>query len=85
MVHRVRARGHPAVPGGALADPTSSTRPPRVSEDAPIWAASELAKLGPITSKELTMAGLAVLALLGWIFAGATWTPPWWRSSRSRS
>ncbi len=42
----------------------------KVSEDAPIWAASELVKLGPITRKELTMAGLAVLALLGWIFAG---------------
>lgn len=42
----------------------------KVSEDAPAWAASELTKLGPITSRELTMAGLAVLALLGWIFAG---------------
>ncbi len=42
----------------------------KVSEDAPVWAASELAKLGSITSRELTMAGLAVLALLGWIFAG---------------
>lgn len=43
----------------------------KVSEDAPIWAAKELTKLGPITSKELSMAGLAVLALVGWIFAGA--------------
>ena len=43
----------------------------KVSEDAPKWAAEELGKLGPITSRELTMAGLAVLALLGWIFAGA--------------
>jgi len=42
----------------------------KVSEDAPIWAASELTKLGPITAKELTMAGLAICALLGWIFAG---------------
>lgn len=42
----------------------------KVSEDAPAWASSELTKLGPITSRELTMAGLAVLALLGWIFAG---------------
>ncbi len=42
----------------------------KVSEDAPIWAASELAKLGPITAKELSMAGLAVFALLGWIFGG---------------
>jgi L-tartrate/succinate antiporter len=43
----------------------------KTSEDAPKWAASELGKLGSITSKELTMAGLAILALLGWIFAGA--------------
>ncbi len=42
----------------------------KVSEDAPKWAAEELTKLGPITGRELTMAGLAVLALLGWIFAG---------------
>ena len=42
----------------------------KVSEDAPIWAAKELTKLGPITAKELTMAGLAVLALVGWIFGG---------------
>ncbi|MBU1041140.1 MAG: anion permease [Proteobacteria bacterium] len=43
----------------------------KVSEDAPIWAAKELAKLGSITSKELTMAGLALFALLGWIFGSA--------------
>jgi L-tartrate/succinate antiporter len=43
----------------------------KVSEDAPRWAAEELSKLGPITRKELTMAGLAVLALLGWIFGGS--------------
>ena len=43
----------------------------KVSEDAPIWAAKELTKLGPITSKELTMAGLALFALLGWIFGDA--------------
>jgi len=43
----------------------------KTSEDAPKWAEAELDKLGPITHKELTMAGLAVLALLGWIFAGA--------------
>ncbi len=42
----------------------------KVSEDAPRWAAEELTKLGPITAKELTMAGLAVFALLGWIFGG---------------
>jgi len=42
----------------------------KVSEDAPRWAAAELAKLGPVTGRELTMAGLAVFALLGWIFGG---------------
>jgi len=42
----------------------------KTSEDAPKWAGAELAKLGPITSKEMAMAGLAILALLGWIFAG---------------
>lgn len=43
----------------------------KTSEDAPKWAAAELGKLGSITRKELTMAGLAFLALMGWIFAGA--------------
>jgi len=42
----------------------------KTSEDAPKWAGEELTKLGPITSRELTMAGLALFALLGWIFAG---------------
>jgi L-tartrate/succinate antiporter len=40
----------------------------KTSENAPIWAAEELVKLGPITAREITMAGLAVAALLGWIF-----------------
>lgn len=43
----------------------------KVSEDAPLWAAKELTQLGPITAKELTMAGLAIFALLGWIFGDA--------------
>ena len=42
----------------------------KVSEDAPVWAAKELAALGPISAKELIMAGLALFALLGWIFGG---------------
>lgn len=42
----------------------------KTSEDAPKWAASELAKLGPMTSKEWTMAGLAIFALAGWIWGG---------------
>jgi L-tartrate/succinate antiporter len=44
--------------------------PPEIkrSDDAPKWAGEELAKMGPLTSKELTMAGLAVFALVLWIF-----------------
>jgi L-tartrate/succinate antiporter len=42
----------------------------KVSADAPKWAGEELGKLGPVSSRELTMAGLAIFALLGWIFAG---------------
>jgi L-tartrate/succinate antiporter len=44
--------------------------PPEIkkSEDAPKWAGVELDKMGPITGKELIMAGLAVFALLLWIF-----------------
>ena len=40
----------------------------KTSENAPIWAAEELRKLGPLTGREITMAALAVAALLGWIF-----------------
>ncbi|WP_300153999.1 anion permease [Solidesulfovibrio sp.] len=45
--------------------------PPEIkrSEDAPRWAGDELAKMGPLSAKELTMAGLAVFALVLWIFA----------------
>ncbi|MBI4803623.1 MAG: anion permease [Desulfovibrio sp.] len=38
------------------------------SDDAPIWAGAELAKLGSISLKEILMACLAVGALLSWIF-----------------
>ncbi|MFP5238367.1 MAG: DASS family sodium-coupled anion symporter, partial [Acidobacteriota bacterium] len=38
------------------------------SEDAPIWAGNELAKLGSITAREILMAVLALGALLSWIF-----------------
>lgn len=46
--------------------------PPEVksSEGAPKWAREELAKLGGVTLKEAVMAGLAVAALLLWIFGG---------------
>ncbi|EGJ49310.1 anion permease [Desulfocurvibacter africanus] len=40
----------------------------KTSENAPIWAAEELRKLGPITGREILMAALAVGALLSWIF-----------------
>lgn len=43
----------------------------KVSEDVPRWAAEELTKMGPFTRKEGTMAGLAILALLLWIFGGS--------------
>ena len=43
----------------------------RRSDDAPAWAAAELAKMGPVTRQEWTMAGLAVLALALWIFGGS--------------
>lgn len=36
--------------------------------EAPAWAAKELEKLGGITKKEIMMAGLAIVALLLWIF-----------------
>jgi len=38
------------------------------SPEAPIWAAKELAEMGSITAKELTMLGLGCLALVLWIF-----------------
>jgi len=46
--------------------------PPMVKEsaDAPKWAQAELTGMGSVTGKELTMGGLAILALLLWIFGG---------------
>jgi L-tartrate/succinate antiporter len=40
------------------------------SADAPIWAERELVAMGPISRKELLMAGLALFALVLWIFGG---------------
>jgi L-tartrate/succinate antiporter len=40
------------------------------SADAPIWAKKELAAMGPVSRRELLMAGLALLALVLWIFGG---------------
>jgi len=38
------------------------------SPEAPAWATKELAKMGSISRKELTMLGLGILALAMWIF-----------------
>ncbi len=38
------------------------------SPEAPVWADSELEKMGRITTKELMMLGYAVLALFFWVF-----------------
>jgi L-tartrate/succinate antiporter len=42
----------------------------KVSHDVHRWAGEELEKLGRITTKEILMAGAAILALLLWIFGG---------------
>ncbi len=42
----------------------------RQGEKVPAWAAQELAKLGPLAARELILAGLVMLALVLWIFAG---------------
>lgn len=46
--------------------------PPELKEsaDAPKWAGEELARMGSISGKEYTMAALAIMALLLWIFGG---------------
>ena len=43
----------------------------RTSAEVPQWAAQELVRLGPISRRELTMAGLVVVALGLWIFGGS--------------
>ena len=43
----------------------------RVSAEVPRWAAQELARLGRITRRELTMAALVLVALALWIFGGS--------------
>ena len=42
----------------------------RASSEVPLWAAEELARLGPVSLKELLMACLAVAALGFWIGGG---------------
>jgi len=48
--------------------------PPEIKEGDAVakWAGTELTAMGPISRREKTMAALAVLALLAWIF-GARW------------
>ncbi len=48
--------------------------PPEIKEGEEVarWAGCELTAMGPISRREITMALLAVLALLAWIF-GAQW------------
>lgn len=47
--------------------------PPEVktSTEVPAWARGELAAMGPVTTRELLMGGLVILALALWIFGGS--------------
>jgi len=47
--------------------------PPDIKEsnEVPVWAGQELAKLGHLSSKEITLAVLVMIALALWIFGGA--------------
>jgi L-tartrate/succinate antiporter len=47
----------------------------KASENVPLWASQELAKMGTITRREVMMAAIAILALALWIFAGE-WLNP---------
>jgi len=51
---------------------TYKVYPPEIKESvgADTWAAGELEKMGSVTRRELIMAGLAIIALLLWIFGG---------------
>jgi len=46
--------------------------PPEVKsgDQIPNWAGAELAKMGPLTAREMTLGGLVLLALALWIFGG---------------
>ena len=47
--------------------------PPEIksSENVPVWARDELSKMGKVSRNELTMASLAIIALVLWIFGGS--------------
>lgn len=47
----------------------------KVSAEVPAWAARELASMGPVSPRELTMAAIVGLALGLWIFGGS-WLSP---------
>lgn len=47
----------------------------RASAEVPRWAADELAAMGRVTARELTMAGLVLVALGLWIFGGRVIDP----------
>ena len=51
--------------------PPSIVRAP----EAVKWAAAELAAMGSISGREVTMGMLAIAALVGWIFGGAVMAP----------
>jgi L-tartrate/succinate antiporter len=46
--------------------------PPTIKQgrDVPAWAERELASMGPLSAREITLAALVVLALIVWIFGG---------------
>jgi L-tartrate/succinate antiporter len=46
--------------------------PPSVkaSKEVPAWAADQLDKMGPVTTREVTLSVLVIIALLLWIFGG---------------
>lgn len=47
----------------------------KISREVPVWAAGELRRMGPVSGREATMAGIALLALGLWIFGGR-WLNP---------
>jgi L-tartrate/succinate antiporter len=42
----------------------------RKSPEVPVWANKQLAEMGPPSRKELTLAGLVLIAIILWIFGG---------------
>ncbi len=51
--------------------------PPTITRGSEVvaWSCTELAAMGPVSRREATMAGLAAMALAGWIFGGAVIGP----------